>query len=62
MDRETISWDPGTGTQLQQMEETGAQLVKMVPQRLHCELRELKIEEEDYALGGYCHLLCCYCS
>ena len=61
MDRETISWDPGTGTQLQQMEETGAQLVKIVPWWLHCELRELKIEE-DYALGGYCHLLCCYCS
>ena len=61
MDRETISWDPGTGTQPQQMEETGAQLVKMVPRRLHRELRELKTEEEDYALGGYCHLLCCHC-
>ena len=31
MDGETISWDPGTGTRRQQMEGTGAQLVKTAP-------------------------------
>ena len=31
MDRETTCRDPGTGTQLQQMEETGANLVWMAP-------------------------------
>ena len=47
MDRETISGDPGSGTRPQQMEETGAQLVKTAPRRLHRELREPKTEEED---------------
>ena len=52
MDRETISWDPGTGTQPQQMEETGAQLVQTVPRQLHQELREPKTEEKNPVITG----------
>ena len=40
-DRETTCRDPGTGTQPQQMEETGAHLVGMAPQCLRHKLREL---------------------
>ena len=42
MDRGTTCRDPGTGTQpqLQQMEETGAQLVSTAPRQIHHELRE----------------------
>ena len=40
IDRETIGRDPATGTQPQQMEETGAQLVRTASRRLHGELSE----------------------
>lgn len=40
MDRETIGRDPATGTQPQQMEKTGAQLVRTASRRLHGELSE----------------------
>ena len=51
MDRETISWDPGSGTPQQQMEETGAQLVKMVPQQLYRELKEPNTKEEKSTIN-----------
>ena len=52
MDGETISGDPGTGTQWQQTEETGAQLVQTAPRRLHRELKELKTEEKNPVITG----------
>ena len=52
MDRETISWDPGTGTQPQQAEETGAQLVQTVQRQLHHKLREPKTEEKNSVITG----------